>query len=364
MPFDFYSKEDQTLEAMLKPVRFLDGLDVGRLSAPDGVSVFEVHRPDDEYGFLHEAAIIEYHGVLFASWYTCPLSELHGVTPVRGRRSRDGGRTWSDVEVIDTDESGKILFCPPVYGICDDRLFMLINEMVAPDHIHALNLYVFDEADDCFKKLWSRPIPFKLNTNVYALPNGKLMLPGRIAELDGFPNTPAVLISDSGKIDAPWRLVRIQPDGGLPDGSKLVHPELSAIVDGERVIMFSRDDERKVPLVYLSDDCAEHWSGPFSHDIPFSNSKIYSGTLTDGRHYVVGNLYPDRSRLAILFTRPGETVFSSGMMLQDGPSAALGYGEKWHYPVACEAAGRLYVIYTVTIREPRRGAVVSVIPLN
>ena len=78
---------------------------------------------------------------------------------------------------------------------------MLINEMVSADHIHALDLYVFQEEKDCFEFLWSKPIPFKLNTNVYKMANGKLLLPGRIAELDGFPNTPAVLISDSGKID-------------------------------------------------------------------------------------------------------------------------------------------------------------------
>lgn len=35
-----------------------------------------------------------------------------------------------------------------------------------------------------------------------------VVLPGRIGELDGFSNTPAVLISDNGKINAEWCLVK------------------------------------------------------------------------------------------------------------------------------------------------------------
>ena len=240
---------------------------------------------------------------------------------------------------------------------------MLVNQMVGPDLIHSLDLYEYDEAAETFALRWSRPLPFKLNTNVISLPNGKMMLPGRIAEMDGFPNTPAVLISDSGKIDAEWRLVRIQPDGNLADGSKLVHPEISAMIERGRIHMFCRDDERSVPLMYLSDDCGETWSGPYAHDIPFSNSKIYAGDLSDGRHYVIGNLWPGRSRLAMFLTKPGEAVFTDGFLLQAGVSEQFGIGEMWHYPAAWEANGKLYVIYTVSIRNPKRGAVLSVVEL-
>ena len=78
---------------------------------------------------------------------------------------------------------------------------------------------------------------------------------------------------------------------------------------------------------------------------------------------MIGNLYPARGRLAVFFTEPGGTVFTEGFMLQDGVNAALGYGKSWHYPVAWEADGKLYVIYTASIEEPKRGAIVSVIPL-
>ena len=362
----FFSDRDRAFAAFLPQISLSALPDPMALAFSDRIAAYEVHAPTADNAFLHEAAIIEYHGTLFASWYNCEIHELHGRTPIRGRRSDDGGRTWSDIEVIADDPTGKILYCPPIYGICEDRLYLLLNEMVGPDRIHALDCYLYDEETGTFRLLWSRPIPFKLNTNVVTLPDGRLMLPGRIAELDGFPNTPAVLLSDSGKIDAEWRLVRIAEDGNLPNGTKLVHPELCAIVHEGTIYMFSRDDENRVPLVYLSHDFGETWSTLHTHDIPFSNSKIYSGTLANGRHYLIGNLLPDRRRLAIYFSRPGEMRFDCGYLLQDNRSFGDYNGCQWSYPVAYEANGKLYVIYSAEsdAHGKSRGAALSVIPTD
>jgi len=361
-----FGKEDEILSKMLPHMQLLRGIDPDRLAINEKVRSYTVSAPTEEWQFLHEAAVIEHKGLLYVAWYNNPERELNGRTPIRWSTSEDEGKTWTDPKVLADDESAKILYCPPVFGVEDGKLYMFINEMVSADHMHALDLYVLNEEKAEFERLWSRPIPFKLNTNVYRLSNGKLMLPGRIAELDGFPNTPAVLISDSGRINAEWRLVHIAPDGALPDGAKYVHPELSAVIDGETVWIFCRNDERKVPIVYVSKDNGETWSAPVAHDIPFSGSKIYSGTLSDGRNYVIGNLYPGRDRLAIFFSRVGEMQFDEGFLLQDGYSKELGYGgPQWSYPVAHEWNGKLYVIYSAHREEGnRRGAAISVIPLQ
>lgn len=363
--FSYYNDDDRTLDAMLEHLSLSAPGIADTLALSPDVRTYPVHFPDWQYGFLHEAAVISYHGVLFASWYNCPRAELNLRTPIRERRSKDGGKTWSEPYVIADDPTGKILFCPPVYGICDDTLYMFLNEMVSADHIHALDLYRYDEKTESYTLLWSRPIPFKLNTNVIALPNGKLMLPGRIAELDGFPNTPAVLISDDGKIDTEWRLVRIQKDGVLPDGAELVHPEICPILDGDTVYMFCRDDNRRVPLLYRSDDCGEHWTQAIAHDLPLSDSKIYAGDLSDGRHYLIANLYPGRSRLAVFFSAPGKPYFDRGVLLQNGVSEDFPVcdGSQWSYPVAWEQDGYLYVIYSAALKVTIRGALLSVIPL-
>jgi len=310
--------------------------------------------PDDTFKFLHEAAIIEYHNVLYASWYHCREKELHGYTPICGKRSFDGGETWSDLEIICDDKSERILYCPPVYGICDGKLYMLVNQMVAPDHIHSLDLYVLNNETDRFEQLWTRPIPFKLNTNVVALPNGKLMLPGRVGELDGFPNTPAVLISDSGKIDDEWRLVKIAEDGTLCDGSEFIHPEISVICAKGVLYMFCRNDQRFVPLVYVSEDFGETWSDACSHDVPLIPSKIYCGDLKCGRHYMICNADKlNRSKLAVYFTDDVTLTFTKRLVLTDCEDGRWG---AMHYPAACEYDGYLYVIATEGYKNGTRGA--------
>ena len=352
----FYRGEDRALLEMLPALRFLaDRVEEGD---PGAVETFSVEEPDREYGFLHEAAIEAKGDTLFASWYNCPERELFGRTPIREERSRDGGRSWSAPAVIaDADDpAGRILFCPPVYGEEEGRLYLFLNEMVSPDHIHALSLYRMEE-DGKYKKLWRKPVPFKLNTNVFRLPDGKLMLPGRVGELDGFPNTPAVLLADAGRIEGEWRLRKIAPSGDLPDGSKLVHPEISPVIRDGTVYMFCRDDERRVPLVYLSEDMGESWTGPFSHDIPLVNSKIYTGVLSDGRAYLLGNVdLFDRSRLALYLTSPGTMRFEKRLLLRDGGLAA-------HYPAATETGGRLQVIYTANRGGGRRGAELASVDL-
>ncbi len=364
----YYTDEDRRLAAMLPFESFL-AASVADLPT-DAVEAVIVNRPDERFGFLHETAIIEFEGVLYAAWYSCPERELHGYTPICEKRSSDSGKTWSELSVICGDPSEKILYCPPVFAADGGRLYLFVNQMVSGDHMHSLDLYVLDRAAGRFARLWSRPIPFKLNTNAVRLPDGRRMLPGRIAEPDGFPNTPAVLLSDDGRPDTDWRLVKIMENGNLPDGSALRHPEISVIECGGVLRMFCRDDARQVPLFFRSDDLGETWSGPIAHDIPIAASKIFCGTLPDGRHYLIANIdRPDRSRLAIYFTEPGEVRFGRRMLLFDG---RLPHSEEpataCHYPAACEANGKLYVIATLNYKAAapvkRRGAVLFIIDLR
>ncbi|MBE6767569.1 MAG: hypothetical protein E7549_01500 [Ruminococcaceae bacterium] len=360
---DFYDAEDTRLAAMLPHLRFLDeALCESDLSVEKAV----IHRPDEQFGFLHETAIIEYHGVLYASWYNCPETELSGYTPICGKRSFDRGITWSDLEILCDDKSETVLYCPPVYGICDDQLYMLVNQMVSPDHMHALDLYRLNNETAQFELLWSRPIPFKLNTNVVTLPNGKLMLPGRIAAtLDGFPNTPAVLIADDGRIDTEWRLVKIAENGDLPDGKKLVHPELTVMQTEDTLFMFCRNDERHVPLAYASHDNGESWSTLCAHDVPYVGSKMYAGTLSDGRKYLVANIDTyDRARLAVYFTETGSRHFTKRQILFDSKQYPLEGAVACHYPAACEFDNKLYIIATLNYEWLRRGAVVFTLDLK
>jgi len=360
---DFYDYNDMLLAVKMSGIGFIDK-NISEIK--HDAEVVLVHEPDDRFGFLHEAAIIEYHGVLYASWYNCTEYELHGYTPICEKRSYDGGKTWTALQIVCEDKSGKILYCPPVYGICDDKLYMFVNQMVAPDHMHALDLYILNNETDKFELLWSKPIPFKLNTNVITLPNGKLILPGRIAEPDGFPNTPAVLISDDGKINTEWRLVKIADNGDLLDGKELVHPEISVMQVENTLYMFNRNDQRRLPLVYMSKDFGETWSEALSHDIPYVSSKMYAGNLTDGRNYLVANIDEfDRSKLAVYFTDENSKQFNKKIILFDKNTNNIKDATACHYPCAYESDGKLYIIATVSYSEwIRRGAALFILDLN
>lgn len=360
---------------MLDFESFRGDLDIDQLSYYPAVTTVPLHLPDEEYLFQHENAIIIWHGIIFCAWYNCPENELAGFTPIRGKFSRDGGKSWSKTEILVSDPDGKLICCPPVFGICDDELYLLANTMVGADLIHSMEFYKFDPTDEKFHFLKSEPLPFKLNTNVFHLDNGKLLLPGRIAEPDGFPATPAVLIADSGKIDGKWRLVKIQPDKFLPDGAELRNPEITPVIQHNIITIFCRNDHRDVPIFYRSMDFGETWSKVMEHDIPFADSKIYSGTLSDRRNYLIGNITPPesgkslfdkRDKLAFFLSEPDTLNFNQGWLLRDGYDKELALYPQWSYPMADEYDGKLYVIYSMSSDgdQSHRGAMLSIIDLN
>ena len=362
---DTYELEDILLAMKMPRTSFLES--VKEIGDGLGVEYVKVHNPGEEFGlFLHEAAIIEFNGVLYASWYNCKDTELVGYTPIVERRSYDNGKTWTDAQIVCEDKSQKILYCPPVYGISDGKLYMFVNQMVAADYMHSLDLYVLNQDTDKFDLVWSKPIPFKLNTNLIKLPNGKLLLPGRIGEFDGFPVTPAVMISDSGKIDGEWRVVSVAKDGVLPDGESLIYPETTVSCCEDTLYMFNRNDCRRVPLVYISKDYGETWSEVYAHDIPYVSSKIYAGELNDDRHYLIANILDEeRSKLVLYLTSDKDLKFTNSLTLID--CAKGGDIKKCHYPCAIEKDKKLYIIATaeyITEESKTRGAVLFTVDLE
>ena len=81
----YYIDGDIRLASPLTSVSFL--ADTTADLPTDTVETVIVNPPDEEFGFLHEAAIIEFGGALYASWYNCPAHELNGYTPICERRS-------------------------------------------------------------------------------------------------------------------------------------------------------------------------------------------------------------------------------------------------------------------------------------
>ena len=113
--------------------------DVEEIPFVPGVQHQTIHRAtSDGYKFLHGAAIIHHKGVLYANWANSPANENGPRETLQGRRSSDGGKTWSDVEVIgpgfDGDErhSHGVLFVVYSIGKEDCGLSVLPIETIMP----------------------------------------------------------------------------------------------------------------------------------------------------------------------------------------------------------------------------------------
>ena len=175
-----------------------------------------------------------------------------------------------------------------------------------------------------------------------------------------------MLISDSGKIDSEWRLVKISENGDLPDSSQLIHPELTLIENKGTIYVFSRNDMRHVPLLYISKDFGESFTKAIAHDIPYVGTKIYAGTLKDGRNYMVCNTDNlDRSKMCVYFSEKGNMNFNKQLVLFNEKSEILKDVTACHYPAAIEFENKLYIIATKNFDTfIKRGAVLFKIDLN
>jgi hypothetical protein len=322
-----------------------------QLSYPAGAGDVVVHRAGtDGFNFLHDAAIVHHKDFLLAAWYNCPQGEMVGESMIRGRRSRDGGRTWSELEVIAADrEKRGILYVPVAFLSHAGRLYAFVTNMLGgPDRVHRCEVFLLDETANRWASRGFIAGPFLPNCTPQKMDDGNFLMAGRMAERPGeLPTIPAVAISRGEKLTEPWSVVRLLPSGRLPNGRVLPIPESTAIVDHAEVTAVVRR-EKANSLLFRSHDHGRTWSPPEEHNFPMAWSKVYAGMLTTGQRYLLANVPCGGSRdlLVIAVSRPGEKAFCRMWKLRDGHCAALRCGPEWSYPSAIEHEGTLSVVYT------------------
>jgi hypothetical protein len=321
------------------------------LSYPEGAVDVMVHRRGtDGYDFLHDTAIVQHKGTLFAAWYNCPRGEMVGQSLIRGRRSRDGGRTWSGVEIIASDQKKQgTMYVPVAFLSHGGTLHAFVTNMKGgPDLVHDCEVFLLDEKSNAWVSRRFIAGPFLPNCAPQSLADGNFIMAGRMADQRGRkPTIPAVALSRGERLTEPWRLVRLLPTGKLPGSETIPFPETTAIVEGREIMALVRR-EKGNSLLFFSHDHGRTWSEPSEHNFPTESSKIYAGLLSTGQRYVLCNL-PCGTRRALLVLavgRPGQKTLSKIWKLRDGPSLALTAGPEWSYPCAIEFDGTLYVVYT------------------
>ncbi len=333
------------------------------LRFPPGIEHSVVHRSgNDGYVFLHDSAIVTHKGTLFVAWYNCPEGEIVGESLIRGRRSVDGGRTWSNVEVIAADHDNQGVFYVPVQFLSTgEDLYAYVSTMTGHDRVISCESFKLGGSgalSDWVPCGTVAPL-FLPNATPVKTADGQYLMAGRCAaRLGELPTVPAVARSRTPVGE--WEVVRLLPEGVLPDGRVLKYPESTLIVDGTDITALVRNDHG-FALVFLSHDSGRTWCGPFAQDMPLGAAKMCSGILSTGQRYIVFNTPSDgyRDLLTIAVSRPGEREFSSVWKVAHGYSPELGCGPEWSYPCAVEHNGTLFVVRT----SEKRHCVMARIPV-
>jgi hypothetical protein len=125
----------------------------------------------------------------------------------------------------------------------------------------------------------------------------------------------------------PWKVVRLLPEGTLPNGKEMDCPETTLLIDGKALTAIVRGQYgQDRSLLFDSGDFGQSWSKPRENDLPMAPAKIYAGTLSTGQRYVLYNLpgKPRRREIVIAVTRPGEKQFVMAWKICDKKTKSFG----------------------------------------
>jgi len=138
------------------------------------------------------------------------------------------------------------------------------------------------------------------------------------------------------------------------DGEDMVEPSTYRRPDGSLVRLWRDGGRRGFLYAQWSTDGGRTWAEPEQTNIPDSPSKTVSGTLPDGRVYMVGNqvnekLY-DRDPLTLAISRDGSRFDRAWAIRHDAPPVAFkgkGKGPGFQYPAVAFLGHEMLVVYSV-----------------
>lgn len=301
----------------------------------------------DGYTFLHGVGLCWHKGRLYASIGHNKGAENTVSEEAQYRVSEDGGKSWSELRVIDAGEEENLAVSHGVFLSHAGKLWAFhgayYNKM---ERIHT-RAYSLDESTGTWVKhggviengFWALNQPVKMD-------DGNWIMAGISAgPFSNAKTFPAAVAISHGDDFTKWDFVSLPVHEGLK-----MWGESSIIVDGANVLNIARYGGKALALISRSTDYGRTWSTMAESNLPMTTSKPAAGMLSTGQRYLVcttaanngGKRYP----LTIAVSEAGSPVLSKVFIIRhaehDGPGesnpkAALSY------PCATEHEGKLYV---------------------
>ncbi|NND98619.1 MAG: hypothetical protein HKN47_14960 [Pirellulaceae bacterium] len=317
-----------------------------------------IHRPEaDDHKFLHGAAIVHHDGVLYANWANSPIDENGPHETLRGKRSRDGGLTWSPLEIVapgfadDQRHSHGVLFVHQgnVWALAA-RFGRGRSAKKFPGL--AAEAFVLDRQSDRWQSrgvvmhnCWPYDQPVKMQ-------NGNFITGGQ--DKDGLP----VVAISRGDDFTKWHSVLIPHPPQLAPS----YAETTLWADGCQVMAVIRGGQN-VAWVATSDDCGESWNPARPSNFPMPRAKAYLGKLSTGQLYLVSN-FKNRDTLVVSVSHNDQNTLSKMWRVRHGKSdpprfKGAAKSKQWSYPYGYEHDNKLYIVYSIGKEE----CGLSVIPI-
>jgi hypothetical protein len=328
-----------------------------------GVEYSIVHRQTPDYRFLHEPRMAFHGDTLFVNFSNAEKNESDPDQKMRGHRSSDGGRTWSDVEVFAPGfPDSRRHETAPLLSY-NNRLWVFVGRYDTGSKT-SLGMELFRLSEDGKKfepfsgeLVLERFIPF---VQPQRLANGNWLIGGHTEKV----RHAAVAVS-SGNDLTKWKEVKIE----TPSCSD--YPETALLLQDKNVLAVVRGCPTQKALISLSTDSGETFPPLTESNLPMAQSKPFGGTLSTGQHYLLYNAAPGRNTLLIAVTKPNELyplrkvfkVIEGLPEVMQSEFEQIGEKSKtnnWAYPEAVEKDGVLYIVFSFN----KRHCVIARIPVD
>ncbi|MBR2284467.1 MAG: exo-alpha-sialidase [Ruminococcus sp.] len=324
------------------------------LSYPEGAETVTVWKADDTSDhYCNGVCLAAFRGRLYCQWQSSAVDEDSDDTHVMYSFSSDGGRTWSEPEVL-AQNIGNGYCTSGGWLATDDRLVAYINFWDNDLTVRGGWTYYMTTKDG---STWTQPRQVTMadgsplsgvfEQDPHVLSTGRIVNAAHFQ--DGLFVCPIYTDDPSGVTG--WRKGSFTASGTGTSSTEM-EPSLFVQSDGTLAMIFRDQNSSYRKLISYSLDDGATWSKVQSTDMPDARTKQSAGNLSDGTAFMAGCPVTNslRSPLAVTLSKDGKTFDYAYLLRSNSSDPELVYEGKakrkgFHYCKSLVYDGYLYVGY-------------------